>query len=256
MTPNSPRIFKAGTPVTQVPRWLQLSLALTFCALATACVTAPASDLAKADMKLVDEASGVIVASLGYHLRDEDDKRIAAWHSLSRVKLNVRSAGDTSVPLTYLGSGDVTEEQVRNGTIRQTTRKLRFLVARKLKAGRYEIADAETEMNLNGNLYTSRPRLPNPLVFEVRPREVTYLGAFELRVTGGKSWLGLTVPAESRISVQDEEDLDLSALFVLRPELKGIEVSKARSNTPAMAGSKPTARKPVTLDDLNDLLPK
>ncbi|MEO8023753.1 hypothetical protein [Polaromonas sp.] len=113
-----------------IGRWLKLSFAIALCALAGACAS-PASDLMKTDLRLVDEDSGLAVASIGYSLQS-DDKVIALYMPASFVRLTIKAMIDSSAREVFISSADgryVNEEQFRNGTVRRTQRDMRFVVA-------------------------------------------------------------------------------------------------------------------------------
>jgi len=74
------------------------------------------------------------------------------------------------------------------------------------------------------------PKKIEPITFEVKPGQITYLGNYHIDTLYGKNILGIDIPAGAKITISDKEYRDLSIAKKEHPNIANMPVLKSVSN--------------------------
>ena len=187
------------------------------------------SDLVAKDGPLINESTGLVIASFG------SDSSVQGVPAMDFEALPINGGTRQQRRFTTLAHmQDFGAWQVEKA-VRSAETGQRVLVGYALKPGTYEVSQIGVLFRGKFGIYHGGVRLPFVYRFDVVAGEVLYLGTFEASVTtrpNAASALGIaalsdSVPVAARVRILNEIEQDRKILVRLRPELASTAVNAA-----------------------------
>jgi len=203
-----------------------LKLALVACVALSAC--AERSMLTKPDQPIVQPGMGLVVASFGFVM--QQNKMLGGDFPYIRLTVHDTAAQFdwTDTVLDTQGSKILGMSKMVGGwnetdNLIITPDSKRMLVAYPYKPGIYTVTRRSSAFSLLGSISFT----DNPVTFEVKAGEITYIGSYELSYNTFKDFLGTTRPGTGAIAIKSRAVDDVGFLRNLRPELQALPVVNA-----------------------------